>query len=350
MGISGTGVGGTAQPPQIRESETQAVELMKKNVLAMLPPDTLEVIPFTQREYDEVFKYKSEADRPMILPLLYLRFAITEEVKTKEDAWQTIYEALVRAMPESLQKWLKEEMEKPFAGRDPNWVVVNNLLTASAKTAAWLEAAAAPMAPDSPAEANYLLNITLPFVAMRALIGQSESVLARAESWLGEVGPNYPHYDILHNTLDQMSGWIDTLNVLRQEVENGNRTPTVMQRLTDAASKINTLKETFQHAVVGNELQIVAPTLNALAVVSSAWALSSGSPSLLLASTIASTGLSENNNASGVQGEAYSTLVNTLLDGLHGSFLSGPRAEHDELQDLYNSLDAMREREGGSHG
>ena len=63
-GAPGLG-GGPTQPPSIKESEAQAfVEVTKKYVMAMVYDSMAEVIPFTQREYDEVFKYRAESDRP----------------------------------------------------------------------------------------------------------------------------------------------------------------------------------------------------------------------------------------------------------------------------------------------
>lgn len=347
MGVgAGTGVGGTAQPPQIRETETQAfVENMKKNVLAMLPPDTLEVIPFSQAEYDTQFKYRTEADRPMILPLLHLRMTQAPEY-IEEETWQPIYNELVKILPPGLRRRLHVEMLKPFLDRDPGFVALNQMLTEAAKTVAWLEKATQPIEPNSPAEAYALLNAALPFVALRGCISQAETILEVSEAWLHAMGPNYRDHDIIMSFLTKVNESLREINELRKEAEKGNNSPEVKARFIEMANILDGLYKQFQTSGKGNELEILGTTLHSLAVVSAAWAVTSGSPSLLIALSIATTGLETGESGTGVFGEGFSEIVDTIINGFLATVSFGPRAELNEMKDLYNELAQFKDQGG----
>ena len=219
MGIGGgTGVGGTAQPPQIRESETTAfVEGMKK-FIAMVPGDTLEVIPFTQREYEEVFKYRSEPDRPLLHPLLNLRFANVPEF-VEEETWQPIYDDLVKNLPTDIKNWFAEEMEKPLDQRDIVAVVLNQLLEITAKGIGWLMTVTQPVPPNSPAEAYMQINAALPYFALEAILFQAQEVLDHAKEQIALIGPNDPNFNALTNLINEMTSIITELNDLKKEIE-----------------------------------------------------------------------------------------------------------------------------------
>ena len=57
---------------------------------------------------------------------------------------------------------------------------------------------------------------------------------------------------------------------------------------------------------------------------------------------IATIGLTDSN--AGALGTAYNTISDAILDGLLNSITFGPRAELEEMQDLYNALVELRDQ------
>jgi hypothetical protein len=333
----GIGGGGPTQPINIRETESQAfVEVTKKYVLSMVLDTLAEVIPFTQREYDEVFKYRSESDKPTLHALLFLRLGAPEPYIITEERWHPVYQELFDSLPDHVKDWMAFEMNKSFTDRDPSYVLVNNLLTMTAKALAWLAIANQPIQPNSPAEQNYLDNVALPYIALRSIVNQTETVLHTAQSWLSSVGANYPAYDSLINYLSQVGTSLRKLETLRAEIESGNTSPEIRQKLVETAFEIDRLNTQYQTS--GNDLRILGTHLEALAAVTAAWALSSGSPSLLLGITIASIGLASDVSTTGFLGNGYTSTMDSLLNGIISSVIFGARAELEELTGLYNEL------------
>lgn len=337
-GAAGLG-GGPPQPVTWRDLETQAyAEVTKKFVVGMVLDTLAEVIPFTHREYDELFKYRSESDRPTLHPLLYLRTGGPEPYRIEEERWQPAYQEMFDSLPDNVKDWMAFEMSKPFADRDPSYVIVNNLLTSVAKALAWLGKVTQPIEPNSQAAQNYIQNVAVPYIALRGVISQAETVLGFSQAWLNSVGPNYPGFDSISSYLTQAGEILSRFERLRSEVESGNTSGDVKQSLIETAFELDRLNSQYQTSTPGGGLGILGTTLDSLATTAAAWALTSGSPSLLIGMAIATIGLTSDSSEAGFLGQSYSTLTGSLLDGVLNAFLFGPRAELEELNSLYNEL------------
>lgn len=344
MSIGGTGVGGTAQPPQIRESETNSfTEVTKKNILAMLPPDSLEVIPFTQRAYDETFKYKAESGKPSLHNLLALRTAAFSQ-DLPEEAWQPSYQALLDSLPPELREQLEQEGLKQLAQRDPDLTELNGLLVLMAKGFAALQAVLQPPAPNSPDEQDLLQNLALPHVVLRAVIDQADTILNDAKGSLNAAGANNPDYEPISDYVSQLSEDVNELNSQRQILVSGGDPSAVKQTMMDISSDLARLGAAFERTSPGGgDFQIIGQALQALSVVSSAWALEYGSPSLLLAFNLATTGISASDSGIGLIGGALNTALDSITDGLLSAIFQGAGAQLAEMEDLYNSLAQLRD-------
>jgi len=343
MGIGGgTGVGGSAQQPQIRESETTAfTETMKKNVLAMLPADTVEVVPFSQRTYDELFKYRSEPGKPSLHPLLGLRSAgVSKEVK--EEGWQENYESLLQHLPTDIKQQLEQENLKLVKERDPDFSELNALLVLVAKMEVWLEAALQPPAANSGAEKDLMHNIALPYIALRGADAQSGEIFKSIETALQAIGPNDPRFEGVNHVLTEVQGDLKALHAQRGQLEQGEESPQLKQRMSDLASDLTRLSGQFE-ASGGGDFQLIGHTLRALAQVASAWASHYGSASLYLSVDQGASKLSSAESGLGVLGSSANALLEALVGGLLEAIPSGGGAQLEEMEQLHQELAQLKE-------
>lgn len=342
MGVgSGTGVGGSPQPPQIREFQTTAfVENMKKTVLAMLPADTYEVIPWTQREQDEVFKYRSEAGRPMLHPLMFLRASLNPEIE--ERIWQPYYEALLDTFPSHIKERMTYEMTLPFAQRDTDYVVLNYVLSTTAKAIDWLLKTAHPIEPESGDATLFMLNMALPYVAMRGALAQTETILLAVAQWIQNEGANHIGYDKITAHLKELNTTIAEFNVLRGLIEQGENPPEVKNRLILIAERLHHLKSAFPTLEASSQLLALGTSIETLSALASAWALSSGSLSLFISSEIALGKISNRESQLGILGDSLNKIFDTIVEGLLCNIATGPQTEVRELLSLYDELTRLK--------
>lgn len=347
MPITGAGLGGGNQPPLIRDSETTAfVEVMKKNVLAMLPADTMEVIPFTQRTFDELFKYRSEPGKPSLHALLNARTAGAFQDVPKEQ-WEPAYQSLLNKLPPEIQEGLEQEALKPMSERSPEYSELNSFLMFIAKGLGWLESALQPIAPNSGAEKDFMLNLILPYVALRGVLDQTNGIFADIQARLDEVGPNEPGYDTVVSNLSQVQQDVAELNQLRKSLEKDGNNPEIKQRMTDISNDLMRISA-FLHREGGcGEYKILGNITETLSLVSQAWAMEYGSPSLFLSLDTVFTGISNSDSGLGIWGNALGTVLNAILDGLLISTSTGPRVQLEEMYELYQSLAELRDQSKG---
>ena len=334
-GAQGMG-GGPQLPPTIRETETQAfAEITKKYVIGMIADSMQEVIPFTQREYDEVFKYRSEASRPNIYhSLMQVRSSEPEAYEKKDESWQETYNNLVSNLPDNVKGWLEWELSQPNGQRDPDFIGVNNLLMAAAKLISWLANVAAPQThPNTESARNMMKNIQLPYVALGNVLAQSETVLNKAESWIESMGSNTTSHDHLSNLLSEMRGSLNFLQGLRPLIKEGPASKT-QENFMQAAFELNRLSTMIKQANLGDDLKILSTQLGALAKISEAWSVHSDPSPLSIGTTIATLGLT-------FEGQNYESMIQHFLNGISELIGSGTQTELTEMQTLYNDLAAL---------
>lgn len=337
-GAQGLG-GGPSLPPTAWETQTQGINEVKKNEVLALVLDTMaEVIPFTKREYDELFKYKAESDRPTLHPLMFLRTSGLEPFRIPEDTWQPIFQELLDSLPDNVKGWLEWEMAKPFENRDPGYVMLYNVIAAIAKGIDWIDRANPPIRPNSPEAIDYINNTALPYFALNQALSQGQAVLDASQLWLSLAGPNYPHYDALSHILDQAGQLLDLLREVRRSAAEDRIDPETKSSLNALANSLDRLMEEYQKSSA-RELHIFGTHLATLATLTRAQALDTATPALLIGLSAAFEGFSS--DASGAVRPSFDHLMDALLHGILSSVVLGPRAELQELQTLYNALAAF---------
>ena len=339
--VGGTGVGGSPVPPGIYESQTSAFNEVMKDVIGMLPFDSSVIIPFTQQEYDEVFHYRSEPGKPSLHPLLFLRASGEMEV-SDEGLFQPIYQELLERLPPDMAEWLSNQMQLPFNDRDPDAVALHHTLSVTATAIGWLSMVTAPIESNSVAASNLMMNIALPFVALRSALGQADFVVREALSFLNQSGPNYQHYDFFNNSLTDIQDSIIEALAAQREIDKGLITDDIRSRLVKSAHIMHEIADRL-HSASTSDLMILGAQMDALATATAALALTHGTPSLLIGSTVALAGINQHNSILGPFGLGFDTIMDSVVDGVLNSFVYGPSAEVNELTSLYHDLIALRD-------
>ncbi len=337
----GSGVGGSPQPPQIRESETTAFTEVNKALLALVPADTYEVRPFFERSDHELFKYKAESGHPTLHPLLFLRAGAAEDLP--DGSWKAAYDELLDFLPPDVKARLTWELQQPAANRDADYTALNEVLTMVAKGLGWLETVSRPTDPSSPAAALRVMNSALPYVAAEAGIRQAAVVFNAVN-----ISTNDPHYEVVTRCLTEGKSTVEDFSALLNEIKKGGDSPELRVKITLAADRLASLSEDFTAKGLDTTHGQLGATLSALSTAALALSYGSGTPSLLISSSIALIGIETSASEAGLIGKALGQLLENTLDGVLNAIPSGVGAEIEELETLYGDLIVFRDnREGG---
>ena len=320
MGIGGgAGLGGGPVPSQIRESTTTAFVETNKAALSIMPQDTFEVVPFTQQDSHMFLKYETKSNNPLLRsPLLQMRMAeLSRELD--EKTWQPIYDELVDKLPVVLKELLITENDKPFLSRNMNFVVLNNLLMAAARTVDWLGKTTVTPAHDTPSGIRNEINIHLSDIALNGAATSLGPVLSQVHTELNDVGSNFMGHDQISNTLNHLDKLLGALNVLNKNDGTGHEIA-----LADATHRLaeSNKKEG------SDQFQILGAVLNTLDLVASSQALENGAPSILFGTHLSNLGSSS----------VLGSISDTIVDGLLGVMGSGNREQIAELESLKRGL------------
>ncbi len=325
MGIgAGTGLGGGPVPPQIRENLTTAFVETNKAALAIMPPESYEVIAFTQQQ--KYGRQETMSNDPVLSsPLQQMRMANLQSEGGEDQDWKPMYEQLVTTLPPLIQEFLSAENNKPFSSRNTNFVALNNVLVGAAKFMSGIENASISPAPNTPAAIRNELNSQLPAIALQGAINNFGVLLSDAKSQLSDLGANFVGHDQASSQLNQLSTLLGAFDVLSKKAAAGEDVKQTFTALSHA---------THQLAQGGaSEFGILGAMLGTLDIIAASFALENGSPTLLIASHLA------NLDQSG----PLSSIIGGTVQGLQDSMGSGLRAQLGELNSLQSGLRALRD-------
>lgn len=287
--------------------ETTAFVQTTKAEINIVPQETYEILPFIKQEEKDV--YKSAPKDPLLKPMAHDRMGELGQAASGNTSIP-IYEELVKSLPSIIKDQLASENNKPLLSRNPNYVVLNEALSTTAKFIDWAESAAVPPAPGTPATIQNRMNQLLPQVALKSGIETTANALQSLTSFSARN--------------DEVSSAIKQLNDLVSQLNKG-----VTEGFKEISNSAQQILESVKKDENRKEFNIVTDMSHMLAVVTAS--MTSPNPSLLLGTEIANT----------AQSGTFNTIGKSIVDGLNQSMEFGTRTELNELNDLKGRLQAM---------
>lgn len=220
MSIS-SGIGddvGRSPMPSVFENETTGRVNIARERLGIVR-DTLQLsfVEIDGRTEGPLWRYLAKENRPILPPLISTRMQ-TPELGASDTTWTTAYEELLDALPTLVREKLEYDSKQPLEERDPAYIALGDVLTATAKALARIRAAKEPVTPGS-IESRYAeFNSLLPLFSANATVEQGKAFFDKAREYLDAIGANYQHIDKLSDTIRQAQYSLDNL---QRELNNG---------------------------------------------------------------------------------------------------------------------------------
>ena len=212
MTISG-GMGALGGLPQSTPEELNksAWTEVNKASLQIVSADTYEVIPFTETGGTNIWKYLSENNPLLDMPLLMMRAKVSEAAQKEDSGGSPIYQELLHALPPNVALWMQEQSALPLNMRQDDYASVNTLLQGAALllTILYSEAIETPVLH----EVHYHVE-GLPLTLLKGNIHQGGEILNRAEKALETLDPGSAHHDNLTECSANLKLILSDLNLL----------------------------------------------------------------------------------------------------------------------------------------
>lgn len=269
-------VGGSLPPSENRDPALTAQGLALKNLIGLLPGDTLEVVLFSEQSDEARFHYRSEPDRPTLPPIIHLRGSSTDTLSESEE-WLPFYEQLFQSLPEKIQKKITANALLPKELQDIDLNELNSYLTNLAQIANSMATSGGEALTQIQQELQTEF-ILLPFIAARGAVITGNQILEALQFSHASFTPEQTR---IVQTLQYAVG---TFNALREQIEQGGLTEELLGELETLA---NTLEQ-FSHEPKGEGMTLAHATLHSFAVVVNT--MLSKTPSLALSSAMLAPG------------------------------------------------------------
>lgn len=326
-------------PPTYEQMNSSAFVENQKAMLMLLPSGAYEILPFDlQGGQNKRYFYEATPEKPVLdLSLFRVRSNSSALDNFPDDTWLAFKADLLNnlaAINPEIAQWMQAQSQLPLEMRSPDYAVTDAILNVFAQSLAWLSFVNNPPDVES-IETHNAQYQALPFVALESLIAEGTAIMSSAADFLLTQGHNYPGFDGYINVINQLDSSLQALQDLAIELNSDNPPADIAQQLQGLAASINTLYTQYQNTSLGNDLQILGPTLLSLNLVAASLSLDTASPSLLLALSLANTGLNASDSLTGFIGNAWSTVAAGLTDGILSTF--APQASQGSQQ-IFDNL------------
>jgi hypothetical protein len=350
MTTTGSGVGGNIGGPQIPlQNELEATAWTNVNKMALgIVRDSIEqaftvMNPRYSVGYLGAFGYRSTSSNPLLdHPLENVRRSELTPPQTGDNSWVAAYENLVNQLPPDLLARFNSQASKPFDQRNSSFTALDNLFKTTAKILTQMQALSQPTPSGSLEETRTVLNLLLPFAALKGSITNGQELLNSAQNFVSAQGPNYRYFDAFSNLLNKFQGTLSILEGINANLGtaiDGQLSPQTIAAAAKASQQLGTLRSQLEKISLGNDLQMLLSTITTLETVATALSLpNTATASLFIAASTASLGLFAPDIASGILGPSYQTLLNNVNTGLIGSLIPANNKAGNEFLSLIIAL------------
>jgi hypothetical protein len=349
--IGGSGVGGNTGGPLVptqRDIETTAWTQVNKQALGIVP-DSIEksfhdLSPRYTFGYLGGFGYRSTAGNPLLdHPLESIRYTRPSPAEVS-DGWRTSYEHLTQQLPPEIAARLLKERNLPFENRNLSFVALDNVLVSASKVLTQAQSLGGSQELGALEEMRTTLNIMLPFAALKGSISTGSEVLTEAHQFLSDQGPNYRYFDGFNNLSSQLNkaiGLMQRVDGSLGETVNGQLPLSAMQDAAKAATVLGSISSQLEKISLGDDLQMLLPTVRAMESVATSLALpNTTSAPLFLALSWGSLGLFHSDSPLGTLGIPFETLMNAISQGTVAGIMPANNKAGNELLTMMLTLSA----------
>lgn len=345
----GTGSGGNPGGPLIplqRDIEATAWTEVNKAALGIVP-DSIEktftdLNPRYTFGYLGGFGYRSTAGRPLLdHPLESLRYTQPSLVQDS-NAWHTSYDSLVNQLPPDLLARFLKDRNLPFDQRNLSFVALDNILTTASKVLTRADQLGQSDHLSALETARTTQNILLPFAALKGAISTGHEALSEAQNFLLTQGANYRYFDGFRQTISQANTaltMLEQVNGSLSDTANGQLNPLAIQNAAKASVLLGKISSQLEQISLGDDLQLLLPSMKALETIASSLALPNTlTAPLFLASAWSSLGIFSSDSSLRPVGPQLEILINSLSAGLIAGIMPPSNKAGNELLSLMVSL------------
>ncbi len=295
--------------------------LQNKATIGLQPDLGPIIVPFTQLSTAQPWKYQSNANRPTLDLSLETQRVILKPGGEAPPPSSGTYNSLVSGLPPHLQTALApfQDPDVDTSTLDPNIVTLHQVLTYSATTVDTLQNAGRPAPPGSPEELDSIGYSQMPQVATGSLLADNQVILPSGQTFLNQLGPNYPHYDDMSNLLGQTQA---SSNGIAATTTAPNHAPPehVAAMRASTADDTGRLSGVYSNTDHGNQLQILGPVIGSQNVLAASQTIAPSNPALGLGLSVSTIGLNSSESRTGPVGSGMESVNTSVSNGLLTAF------------------------------
>lgn len=343
-GPSGS-LGGPAIPMQ-RDLEASAWTEVNKAALGIVYDSIEKVLtdlnPRYSTGYLGGFGYKSTSSNPLLdHPLESSRFP-SSNYQSTATIWTSVYENLINNFPPDVLARFNLEANKPFELRSLNFIALDNVIQTAAKFIAQAEELGSQPQASSLEGARTILNLLLPFAALRGAYANSSEVLQAAQQFLANQGANYQYFDGFNNLFNQLESPLNLLAFVDQSLNdtvNGQLSSTATAAAAKAARQLAALGTSLETISLGSDLQMMRSTIYTLELVATSLSLqNTHTAPLFIALSLASIGIFTSQSSAGILGPSMEALILGINQGLNSNLMASNNKAGNDLLSMATTL------------
>lgn len=308
---------GGPQVPLQEETQKTATQLNATRSL-LISKDTMNdpVAMQTMINTDEMKRtghYQSQAPKPTLTPMGYVRLGMPPESPT-DESWTDRYKELMLALPNDARARLQAENALPFEQRNYQYTGLDNLMKMAAKLLVFLNSAGEPPAPNSAVADRFEIYSLTPYVLMKFARENGEAMLKAFKRALQDQGRNTPDFDPLEEESDEFSKLLELFAAIVDRVIVGQASAEDLAQMHALAETLQEKISVMQGRDIGGASTAFLPYLKAIFLILDAFSTPlDAAPALKMSLKISQIGMEGSTKGSGLIGLELARVMDQIL-------------------------------------